>query len=161
MDLGVASKAMITEKGVEAVEVELEDGIDATDRDYDEALESLMMKPEAVREVGDEAVACQGSCHSYSAQSRAPKTKQDDYYRGFRTRLVLTWIGCNAILVAFVTSGSFQSLLPNSEQKQLPEDYANAIGTAYTGFILWMVAAMAAFRFIGSLLYLVLRCFNL
>lgn len=51
MDLGVASKAMITEKGVEAVEVELEDGIDATDRDYDEALESLMMKPEAVREV--------------------------------------------------------------------------------------------------------------
>ncbi|KAL9538021.1 hypothetical protein MBANPS3_011259 [Mucor bainieri] len=143
MDLGVASKAMITEKGVEAVEVELEDGIDATDRDYDEALESLMMKPEAVRE------------------SRAPKTKQDDYYRGFRTRLVLTWIGCNAILVAFVTSGSFQSLLPNSEQKQLPEDYSNAIGTAYTGFILWMVAAMAAFRFIGSLLYLILRCFNL
>ncbi|CAO0803006.1 unnamed protein product [Mucor circinelloides] len=51
MDLGVASKAMVTEKGVEAVEVELEDGIDATDRDYDEALESLMMKPEAVREV--------------------------------------------------------------------------------------------------------------
>ncbi|CEP16602.1 hypothetical protein [Parasitella parasitica] len=142
MDLGVASKAMITEKGVEAVEVELEDGIDAIDRDYDQALESLMMKPEAIRE------------------SRAPKTKQDDYYRGFRTRLVLTWIGCNAMLVAFVTSGSFQSFLSNSEQKQLPDDYSNAIGTAYTGFILWMVAAMAAFRFLGSLLYLTLRCFN-
>ena len=56
MDLGVASKAMTTEKGVEAVEVELEDGIDAIDRDYDEALDSLMMKPEAAREVNLQAL---------------------------------------------------------------------------------------------------------
>ncbi|KAI8644660.1 kinase-like domain-containing protein [Parasitella parasitica] len=48
MDLGVASKAIITEKGVEAVEVEVEDDIDATDKDYDQALESLLMKPEAI-----------------------------------------------------------------------------------------------------------------
>lgn len=51
MDLGVASKAMITDKGVEAVEVEIEDGMDTIDRDYDEAFDSLMMKPEAVKEV--------------------------------------------------------------------------------------------------------------
>ena len=65
------------------------------------------------------------------------------------------------MLVAFVTSGSFQSFLPNNKQTQSPDSYSNAIGTAYTGFVLWMVAAMAAFRFIGSLLYLILRCFNL
>lgn len=94
-------------------------------------------------------------------QSRAPKTKQDDYYRGFRTRLVLSWIGCNVMLVAFVTSGSFQSLLPDSQQKQSPDEYQKSIGSAYTCFILWMVAGMALFRFIGSTLYLVLRCFNL
>lgn len=51
MDLGVASKAITGEKGVEAVEVELEDGVDVINRDYDEALDSLSMKPEAVREV--------------------------------------------------------------------------------------------------------------
>lgn len=47
----MASKAITNEKGVEAVEVELEDGVDVINRDYDEALQSLVMKPEAVREV--------------------------------------------------------------------------------------------------------------
>ncbi|KAI7904040.1 glycosyltransferase family 2 protein [Cokeromyces recurvatus] len=138
MDLGATGKAITNEKGIEEVEVELEDNIDQA---YNEALESLMTKLESVRE------------------SRAPKIKQEDYYKGFRTRLVLSWIGCNALLVAFVTSGSFQSLLSSHYQKQTDE-FQDAIGTAYTGFILWMVAAMAAFRFVGSLLYLVLRCFH-
>ncbi|KAI8097825.1 chitin synthase 2 [Gilbertella persicaria] len=142
MDLGVASKAMTNEKGIEAVEVELENGMDQIDRCYDEALDSLLLKPEIIR------------------QSRAPKTKQDDYYRGFRTRLVLTWIGCNAILVAFVTSGTLHSLLANTAEKQAVEEYESAVGSAYTGFVLWMVAATATFRFVGSLLYLVLNCFN-
>ncbi|KAI9472177.1 MAG: chitin synthase 1 [Benjaminiella poitrasii] len=140
MDLGVTSKAVTNEKGIQAVEVELEDGLDIIDRDYDDALESIAMKPEAIRE------------------SRAPKIKQEDYYREFRTRLVLCWIGCNALLVAIITSGSFHSLLPNNQQTA--EEIQDAIGTAYTGFILWIMAAMAVFRFIGSLLYLVLRCFN-
>jgi predicted MarR family transcription regulator len=65
------------------------------------------------------------------------------------------------MLVAFVTSGSFHSLLSPNGTKQSAEEYQNAMGTAYTGFILWMVTAMAAFRFIGSTLYLVLHCFNL
>lgn len=51
MDLGVASKAATDEKGEEVVEVELKNGIDTIDTHYDEALESLLMKPEAVREV--------------------------------------------------------------------------------------------------------------
>jgi chitin synthase len=74
---------------------------------------------------------------------------------------VLAWIGCNAILVAFISSGSFQSLLPASEQTQSQEEYRNSLGIMYTGFILWMVAATSAVRFIGSLLYLVLGFFNL
>ncbi|KAG1247647.1 hypothetical protein G6F68_014114 [Rhizopus microsporus] len=126
MDLGVASKAGTNEKGVEAVEVELYDGIDTIDKNYERALDNLSSKPQLIH------------------NSRAPKTKQDDYYRGFRTRLVLTWIGCNAVLVACVTSNRFQSM-----------------GSLYTGCILWTVAVMAAFRFLGSLLYLILRCFRL
>lgn len=33
-----------------------------------------------------------------------PKTKQEDYYRAFRTRLVTSWILSNLILVALVTT---------------------------------------------------------
>lgn len=51
MDLGVTSKAKTNEKGVEAVEVELEDELDLIDKHYDEALDSLLIKPEIVREV--------------------------------------------------------------------------------------------------------------
>lgn len=51
MDLGVASKVVAGEKGEQVVEVELKDGIESIDRHYDEALDSLLMKPEAVREV--------------------------------------------------------------------------------------------------------------
>ncbi|KAG0953018.1 hypothetical protein G6F57_005513 [Rhizopus arrhizus] len=87
MDLGVASKAGTNEKGVEAVEVELYDGIDTIDKNYERALDNLSSKPQLIH------------------NSRAPKTKQDDYYRGFRTRLVLTWIGCNAVLVACLFLG--------------------------------------------------------
>lgn len=142
MDLGVAGKAQMNEKGEEAVEVELADGQDLINRNYDDALQSLQLIQDPVKE------------------SRSPYTKQDDYYRGFRTRLVLAWIGCNALLVAFVTSGSFQSLLPNSAQTQSSEQYQNEIAAGYTGFILWAVAVMAAFRFLGSVLFLILRLFR-
>lgn len=51
MDLGVASKVVAGEKGEQVVEVELKDGIESIDKHYDEALDSLLLKPEAVREV--------------------------------------------------------------------------------------------------------------
>lgn len=82
-------------------------------------------------------------------QHRDAKTKQEDYYRAFRTRLVLSWIISNFILVALITNattnwiGTFQ-----------------ARSTGYLGFILWSVAALAAIRFIGSCLYLILRLFS-
>ena len=51
MDLGVASKATDTEKGIEAVEVELEDGQDMINRHYNEALQNLQMKQDVVTQV--------------------------------------------------------------------------------------------------------------
>ncbi|KAL0077362.1 glycosyltransferase family 2 protein [Phycomyces blakesleeanus] len=141
MDLGVAHTST-NEKGIEAVEMELSYSPDTVNAYYENALINLQQKPEIIRE------------------SRPPKTKQDDYYKGFRTRLVLTWIGCNALLVALITSGSLQSLLP-SYNVDTAKAYEEAVGISYTGFILWAVAAIGAFRFIGSLLYLILRCFRL
>ncbi|KAI8384377.1 glycosyltransferase family 2 protein [Radiomyces spectabilis] len=143
LDLGIASKAVMTEKGVKAVEVELDDEVEAVNDQYESAINRLHTKRPSTRE------------------SRPPNTKQDDYYRSFRTRLVLTWIGCNALLVAFITSGSFQTLLPESMQTRTGDQYRNDVGMAYTGFILWLVAGTAAFRFVGSVTYRIMTLFHL
>ncbi|SAM01537.1 hypothetical protein [Absidia glauca] len=141
-DLGVASK-VTSDKGFDTVEVDIVDGLEMINMNYEQARSNLDIKQSIVK------------------QSRPPQTKQDDYYRGFRTRLVLTWIGCNALLVVFVTSGSFQSLLPNSQQRKTADEYEDDMAIAYTGFVLWVVAYSSGFRFIGSIVYLILRCFRL
>ncbi|KAI9312516.1 glycosyltransferase family 2 protein [Dichotomocladium elegans] len=137
MDLGIASKAENTEKGVEEVEVELATEQEGVERFYDEALQYLQTKQDMV------------------TQSRPPHMKQDDYYRGFRTRLVLAWIGCNALVVGFVTSGSFRSFFSPNGQPE--EEYMRQVAATYTGLVLWIVAAMSGFRFFGSVMYLVLH----
>ncbi|KAH8553974.1 glycosyltransferase family 2 protein [Umbelopsis sp. PMI_123] len=128
-DLGIA-KTTSNKEGKQTVELEMYTETVDIDAAYEEALWKLQQKP------------------IFQKQSRTAKTKQDDYYRGFRTRLVLTWIACNAFLVAVFTQGEFESLLHTG---------SGTIGTRYTSFILWIVAFMAAFRFIGSTLYQVLR----
>ena len=51
MDLGVANKATDTEKGIEAVEVELEDGQEMINRHYNEALQNLQTNQEPITQV--------------------------------------------------------------------------------------------------------------
>lgn len=66
---------------------------------------------------------------------------QEDYYRAVRTYVVVVWMTCNAVLAMAVSE---------------------AYGTTgvsdnfYLKFILWSVACLAAFRFIGSTIFLVL-----
>ncbi|KAI8877991.1 glycosyltransferase family 2 protein [Backusella circina FSU 941] len=72
-----------------------------------------------------------------------PKQKQEDYYRSFRTRLVICWIFTNLILVVVIcTVDSFGKL----------GDFNDRSNT-YLAFILWSVAGLSCFRFIGSLCY--------
>ncbi|KAL0092812.1 glycosyltransferase family 2 protein [Phycomyces blakesleeanus] len=73
---------------------------------------------------------------------------KEDYHRSFRTHLVLAWIASNALLVAFVTSTPFSTI------------YVESVGTTYMSVILWVNAGLSAFRFIGSMMYLVLRLFT-
>ncbi|CAN6674049.1 chitin synthase 2 [Trichomonascus vanleenenianus] len=68
------------------------------------------------------------------------KTVTEDYYREIRTRVVLVWMVANALLAMIITQ---------------------VFGTGHTNnniylkVILWSVAALAAFRALGSLAYLV------
>ena len=128
-DLGVVKQ----KSGSETVEVELPTEQKDLNEIYEEAC--LDLKTEFVPE----------------KQHRDAKTKQEDYYRAFRTRLVLSWIISNLILVVIITNVATTFEWMGSSQ---------ARSTAYLGFILWSVAGLAAIRFVGSTLYLILRVFS-
>ncbi|RUS20660.1 chitin synthase-domain-containing protein [Endogone sp. FLAS-F59071] len=78
------------------------------------------------------------------------KTAQEDYYKSFRTRLVIFWITSNIILVAIITNGQLLHWFG---------DFATR-SNSYFGFILWSVAGLSAFRFCGACTYLVFRIFQ-
>jgi len=84
-------------------------------------------------------------------EKRSASVKQEDHMRAFRTNVVLTFALCNIALVLVFTSSFFLK-------------WANdALGTRgskvnpYMTFIFWAVAGMAAFRAVGTTLYMVLR----
>jgi chitin synthase len=83
-------------------------------------------------------------------QHRDAKTKQEDYYRAFRTRIVLSWIISNLILVVVITNTTTLDFIGSFQTRS----------TVYLGFVLWSVAALSAIRFIGSTLYLIIRLFS-
>lgn len=85
------------------------------------------------------------------AQHRDAKTKQEDYYKLFRTRLVLTWMFSNALLIIVMSSDAFlQYITQNNPNKQRAYN-------PYLTFIFWSVAGLSAVRFFGSTMYLILR----
>lgn len=126
-DLGIAKTT--TKHGVEAVEVELPAEQIDINLQYEEAVHALSYK----RDKDDKMIDA--------------KTKQEDWYRSFRSQLVLGWIACNALLVAIVTSTDFTNL------------FSPSVGNSYMSFILWATAGLAAFRMLGSMMYLILRLF--
>ncbi|ORX47248.1 chitin synthase 2 [Hesseltinella vesiculosa] len=131
-DLGVV-KAKKDEKGDHTVEVE----VPVEQKDIDDAYEA----------------ACLELTHKVEAQPehRDARTKQEDYYKAFRTRLVLCWIISNLALVVAITN---TSILTNTLG-----DF-NDRSSNYLGFILWSVAGLSVIRFTGSCLYLVFRIFT-
>jgi len=82
---------------------------------------------------------------------RDAATKQEDYYKLFRTRLVLTWMFSNALLIIVMSSEAFLNWItannPNKQKSYNP----------YLTFIFWSVAGLSAIRFLGSTAYLLLR----
>ncbi|CCK72520.1 chitin synthase CHS2 KNAG_0K01590 [Huiozyma naganishii CBS 8797] len=67
--------------------------------------------------------------------------RHNDYYRDIRTRIVMIWMLSNMILIMSII------------QVYKPEDANNG----YLIFILWSVAALAAFRVVGSMGFLFVK----
>ncbi|PKK65679.1 glycosyltransferase family 2 protein [Rhizophagus irregularis] len=82
-------------------------------------------------------------------QHRDAATKKDDYYKLFRTNLVLAWMFSNAFLVVFFTS--------NTWNRYVHEKIADGAYNPYLSFIFWSVTCLSAFRAFGCVWYLILR----
>lgn len=127
-DLG--SAVVKAEKGKDIVEIEMPAEQTDIDTTYDEVLVRIKERNLATKDgtdLGEKAPVSES-------------TKIDDYYRDFRTRVVLVWMVANVVL-SLIMIQVFSLTDTN--------------GNIYLKIILWSVASLAAIRALGSFAYLV------
>lgn len=84
--------------------------------------------------------------------------KQADYYKGFRSAVVLVWVFCNFALGAVVLSAAgLQKFSPSGSSQQAVD---NQRANIYMAVVLWSVAGLAAVKFTGAMWFLVVRMFR-
>lgn len=84
--------------------------------------------------------------------------KQMDYYRGVRTGVVLIWMVTNFALAAVVlSSAGLDKITPGDTNN---DDTELARSNIYMTIVLWSVAGLSAFKFIGAMWFLVVRMFR-
>ncbi|RKP35556.1 glycosyltransferase family 2 protein [Dimargaris cristalligena] len=81
---------------------------------------------------------------------RDASTKKEDNNKLFRTRFLLAWMFTNALLVVTLTSDYFLDYIKDNFTK------GDIVFNPYLSFIFWSVAGMAGFRFLGSVIYIVM-----
>ena len=79
--------------------------------------------------------------------------KQEDYYKAFRSRVVLVWLICNFALVSVVLSTAGLERITASTNDSTKS-------TIYMAVVLWSVAGLSAFKFIGAMWFLIVRMFR-
>lgn len=82
-----------------------------------------------------------------------------DYYRGVRSIVVLIWMITNFALAAVVLSAAGMSRI---EPENPSDDAADPNGRAniYMTVVLWSVAGLSAFKFLGAVWFLIVRMFR-
>ncbi|KAE8152237.1 chitin synthase-domain-containing protein [Aspergillus avenaceus] len=83
--------------------------------------------------------------------------RQADYYKGFRSAVVLAWVFCNFALGAVVLSAAGLDRFDESEETNKGSTKRSEI---YMAVVLWSVAGLSIFKFIGAMWYLVVRMFR-
>ncbi|GAA5918550.1 hypothetical protein JCM1841_003297 [Sporobolomyces salmonicolor] len=86
-------------------------------------------------------------------QHRSAEQKHIDHYATIRTNTLLLYLGVNMALVVFFTSAIWTNFLAAHTSQTPTVNY-------YQVALFWAVAVLAAFRFFGSTLYLILRLFG-
>lgn len=86
--------------------------------------------------------------------------KQLDYYRGVRTVVVLLWMIMNFALAAVVLStAGVDRIAPAKDDAEAKAEKGKR-ATIYMGIVLYSVAALSGFKFIGACWFLVVRMFR-
>ncbi|KAI9297160.1 glycosyltransferase family 2 protein [Neoconidiobolus thromboides FSU 785] len=83
-------------------------------------------------------------------KKRDAKTKREDSNKQFRTRMLLSWMFSNALLIILVTNINWVKLF------KLKED-TPGLFNGYLVFLFWAVAVLAVIRFLGSTTYILAR----
>jgi chitin synthase len=104
---------------------------------YDEALQGISRKEERVIKEPSESEL---------------KMKATDSYAAFRSYVVLCWMFCNAALVAVVLNAGGLNRLA-VKQQVVEEGAPTASVIAYLKVVLWSVAWLSGFKFIGAMVY--------
>ncbi|OTB01188.1 glycosyltransferase family 2 protein [Hypoxylon sp. CI-4A] len=81
---------------------------------------------------------------------------QMDYYRWIRSLVVLIWMITNFGLVALVLSTAGLERLSPSQAEESQDQRS----TLYMTIVLWSVAGLSAFKFIGAIWFLIVRMFR-
>lgn len=90
-----------------------------------------------------------------------PEEKNKFYFAFFRSMTVLIWMFSNFILVAVVTETGGLSQFDKNDNKKESNDILPSKQTfIFLSVILYIVAFMAFFRFVGCTIYLMQRGFN-
>ncbi|KAE9378105.1 glycosyltransferase family 2 protein [Stipitochalara longipes BDJ] len=92
--------------------------------------------------------------------SKAPPEKrvhsaseiQEDYYKSFRSFVVIFWLVCNFGLVAVVLS--------TAGLERVTTQTGTSRSAIYLAVVLWSVAGLSAFKFIGAMWFLIVRMFR-
>ena len=85
--------------------------------------------------------------------------KQMDYYRGVRTVVVLIWMITNFALCAVVLStAGVEKIVPDNGLTE--EEIKNSRANVYLSVVLWSVAGLSAFKFLGAMWFLIVRMFR-
>lgn len=95
---------------------------------------------------------------SVEKQHRDAKTKTEDYFKNFRTRVVLMWVFSNALLIILLSDPALLQIIRRPFLVSgASADGSPPPGNPFLQFIFWSVAGLSAIRFMGSMTYLILR----
>lgn len=85
--------------------------------------------------------------------------KQQDYYRGVRTIVVLMWMITNFGIIAVVLSAAGLEKIGTKTDTDTDEEVTTR-STIYMSVVLYSVAGLSGFKFIGAMWFLVVRMFR-
>ncbi|ORY52914.1 hypothetical protein BCR33DRAFT_675086 [Rhizoclosmatium globosum] len=102
----------------------------------------------------DKHIAALKTPRENEKKKRDAKTKQEDYFKNFRTNVIIWWLFSNGLLIAVLTTPWIKNYLYTAmhlvgDEGMLPDSNINP----YLKFIFYANLGLSAVRFLGSMFY--------